>query len=179
MKKIRCVIVAFAMLAASAALAQENQPNFRFAANKVTNKYVHDTVHHELRLGRVRREFFPLLDDAEILRLLREGKVDAGSLFLPTVTPAGKSAAERRENLLLEGAIVHPVGRLGAYILAPADRELKQLTVEQVAGILAGRITRWDQLNAGTGDILITYDDAAVAAACRWPRWSPNWAARL
>ena len=170
---IRCVIMACALLAFSQALAQENQPDFRFAANRVTHKYIHDTVHHELKFDRVHREFFPMLEDSEILSLLREGKVDAASVFLPTASTTGTSAANPRTNLLPEGAIVHPIGRVGAYILAPAERNLKQLTVEQVADILAGKITKWDQLNAGTGELLISYDDAAVTAACRACRIDP------
>ena len=110
MNMIRCVIMACALLAFSQALAQENQPDFRFAANRVTHKYIHDTVHHELKFDRVHREFFPMLEDSEILSLLREGKVDAASVFLPTASTTGTSAANPRTNLLPEGAIVHPIG---------------------------------------------------------------------
>jgi len=155
--------------AAAAAEAQQAKPTIRFGANALTHPYIRDTIGFNLRNETIPRNAIRSLSDAEILRLLREGKLDAGSVFFRIAPAGGANAANQPAEdaaLLPKGAIVHPVGRLGAWVLAPAGRNLPRLTVDQLADILSGKITKWSQLSAGEGEIVVAYDDASLAAAC-------------
>lgn len=167
-----CVLAAamFAPSAAAAAEAQQAKPGIRFGANALTHPYIRDTIGHNIGFDSIRGNAVRTLPDAEVLRLLREGKLDAGSVFFP-VGPAaneGRTSTQPDEmsKLLPKDAIVHSVGRLGAWVLVPAGRNVPQLTVDQLADILSGKITKWEQLSAGTGNIVIAYDDASLTAAC-------------
>ena len=171
--RIRSLLVVWGLLAALPASGQDKARRFRFATNDLTHKYVRTTVHYHLDHNKhsLSRWTFPKLKDGEILRRLRKGKLDAGSVFLP-VGPAANggettTGRARQESRLPKGAVVHSVGQLAAWVVAPIGRDLKQLTVKQLADILTGKITKWNQLYAGNGDIKIVYDDASLAVACK------------
>ena len=169
---VLCVLAAamFAPSAAAAAEAQQAKPGIRFGANALTHPYIRDTIGHNIGFDSIRGNAVRTLPDAEVLRLLREGKLDAGSVFFPVGPAANEGRTSTRPDetskLLPKDAVVHSVGRLGAWVLVPAGRNLPRLTVDQLADILSGKITKWEQLSAGTGNIVIAYDDASLTAAC-------------
>ncbi len=170
MRTVNTFVALSMLLPAMAAMGQQKQPGIRFGANALTHPYIRDTIGHNIGFDNIRGNAVRTLPDAEVLRLLREGKLDAGSVFFP-IGPAaneGRTSTQPDEmsKLLPKDAIVHSVGRLGAWVLVPAGRNLPRLTVDQLADILSGKITKWEQLSAGTGNLVIAYDDASLAAAC-------------
>lgn len=135
----------------------------RGGAEAPTRGYVWGVMAHNLRGDhgdQSRKAQVTNMSAADIYRKLMAGKINVASVLLgPDEAGVKEFAAWRKKNK----PTMLTLGSVGVYVIAPGNREIKQLSLQQIEDVLAGRITTWKQLGGrGEGNIRLAADGTAL-----------------
>ena len=135
----------------------------RGGAETPTRGYVWGVMAHNLRGDhgdQSRKAQVTKMSAANIYRKLMAGKINVASVLLgPDEAGVKEFAAWRKKNR----PTMLTLGSVGVYVIAPGNREIKQLSLQQIKDLLAGRITTWKQLGGrGEGNIRLVADGTAL-----------------
>jgi len=135
--------------------AEGNAPDRPIGANEDTYNYVSEAIGFYGDIEWIQQNCHRL-NDEEALQKLQAGELDMISVFLDEKTKLRLLAKAKQK------PTEYIVGHRAVYAIVPAHRKLKQLTFSQLGDILSGKITKWEQLQAGRGDIHIETDKVAL-----------------
>ncbi len=149
------LIVLSILSPASEVCAEGNTADRPIGANEDTYNYVSEAIGFYGDIEWIQQNC-RRLNDEEALQKLQAGELDMVSVFLDEKTKMRLLAKAKQK------PTEYIVGHRAVYAIVPAHRKLKQLTFSQLGAILSGKITKWEQLQAGRGDIYIETDKVAL-----------------
>lgn len=151
------------LLAWGSAVAVEPKVVVRGGAEAPTKAYVWGAATHNLsgdQNDQSREAHVKDMPAAEIYKKLMAGQINVASVLLgPQEAGVKEFAAWREKNK----PTMKTLGYAGVYVIAPGNREIKQLSLLQVRDLLVGKITTWKQLGGlGEGKVRLAADETAL-----------------